>query len=197
VAALDPGVRLIYVARHGETDWNAVGRWQGHTDVPLNDTGRQQARELAATLQSQGLRVAASSDLSRARETAQIVAAALGLTFARADADLRERSFGIFEGLTRAECAERYPSEWAAWEKERRAPGGAESQVSLAARVHSAAQRIAMEVAADDAPALIVTHGGALRALVQAVTGEMPPFVKNGEVWRLVHAGHFVEARRA
>jgi len=189
-------MRVIYMARHGETDWNAEGRWQGHTDVPLNDTGRLQARGLAAALLPLGVRAAASSDLSRARETAEIVASALGVPMARTDADLRERSFGIFEGLTFAECAERYPDAWEAWQKERRAPGGAESQATLAERVMAAANRVALEVAADDAPALVVTHGGSLRALVAAVTGEMPPFVKNGEVWILVHEGRFVEARK-
>jgi broad specificity phosphatase PhoE len=189
--------RVLYLARHGETDWNVAGRWQGHTDIPLNDNGRQQARDLAQVLRPHGLRGAVSSDLSRARETAQIVAQILGAPLAYADADLRERGFGVFEGLTRQQCVERHPEAWRAWEQERRTPGGAETKEALAARVVAAATRVALQVATDDAAVLVVTHGGALRAFVEAVTGQMPQFVKNGEVWRVSYAeeGRFVEAR--
>ena len=91
--------RIIYLSRHGETDWNAEGRWQGHTDKPLNDNGRGQARALAESLRRTGLAGVVSSDLLRARETAEIVAAALGLTIDYFDPDLRERTIGVFEGL--------------------------------------------------------------------------------------------------
>ena len=207
--------RILYLARHGETDWNAEGRWQGHTDVPLNDTGRQQARALAEVLRPHRVRVAVSSDLSRARETAQIVAQALGVPLGHADPDLRERGFGVFEGLTRQECEAQHPEAWRAWTEHRTTPGGAETQQALAARVLSAATRVAQQVASapdgadeaneanETAAALVVTHGGALRALVEAVTGTMPPFVKNGQVWRLSFASaslgaagvRFVDAR--
>lgn len=192
--------RILYLARHGETDWNAAGRWQGHTDVPLNETGRQQARALAEALRPHRLHVAVSSDLSRARETAQIVAMALGVPLGHADPDLRERGFGVFEGLTRAECEAQHAEAWRAWTEHRRTPGGAESHQALAARMVAAATRVALQVASyeDDAAALVVTHGGALRALVEAVTGTMPPFVKNGQVWRVSYlreAERFVDAR--
>jgi probable phosphoglycerate mutase len=188
--------RVLYLARHGETDWNAVGRWQGHTDVPLNETGRLQARELAAALGAHGVVGAVSSDLSRARETAAIVAQALGVTLAYTDHELRERSFGIFEGLTREECTAQHPEAWRAWLEERRVPAGGETQEALTTRVVAAVARVALQVATDESPALVVTHGGALRALVHAVTGEIPPLVKNGEVWRVTWAERFVEARR-
>jgi probable phosphoglycerate mutase len=191
--------RILYLARHGETDWNAAGRWQGHTDVPLNDTGRQQARALAEALRPHGVHVAVSSDLSRARETAQIVAQTLGVPLGHADPDLRERGFGVFEGLTRAECETQHPEAWRAWLERRLTPGGAETQQALAARVVAAATRVALQLATrgDDAAALVVTHGGALRALVEAVTGTMPPFVKNGQVWRVSYVAgeRFVDAR--
>ena len=74
--------RLVFLTRHGETDWNIEGRWQGHTDVPLNDNGRTQAVAVAEALQSAGLCGVVASDLSRARETAQIVGAALGIEVA-------------------------------------------------------------------------------------------------------------------
>ena len=70
--------RLIFLIRHGETDWNAEGRWQGHTDVPLNQKGRTQALRVADALRKAGLGGVVSSDLSRARETAQIDCATLG-----------------------------------------------------------------------------------------------------------------------
>jgi len=88
--------RLLYVARHGETDWNVAGRWQGHTDVPLNDNGRAQARALAEGLRAHRLAGAVASDLRRAHETARIVAAELGIEVAYVDRELRERAFGVF-----------------------------------------------------------------------------------------------------
>jgi broad specificity phosphatase PhoE len=120
--------RFLYLARHGETDWNVAGRWQGHTDIPLNETGRAQARALVPVLRAVGVGAAVSSDLSRASETAGIAAAGLGVAVAYSDAGLRERSFGVFEGLTREECAARHPEAWRAWLEERRTPSGAESQ---------------------------------------------------------------------
>jgi probable phosphoglycerate mutase len=188
-------MRVVYLARHGETDWNVAGRWQGHTDVPLNDAGRTQARELAETLRVHGLGAVVASDLSRAHETARIVAVALGIEVAFIDERLRERCFGVFEGLTRDECQAQHAEAWRAWTERRITPGGAESQEVLAARVLAALGRVAAEVAREDAPALAVTHGGALRAVVAAATGTMPPFVKNGEVWRLVWDERIVEAR--
>src|SRR5580698_2711061 len=100
--------RLVFLARHGETDWNVAGRWQGHTDVPLNANGRAQALSVAEALRGAGLSGVVSSDLSRARETAKIVGESLGVEVAYLDADLRERTFGVFEGLTRDECEQRH-----------------------------------------------------------------------------------------
>jgi len=188
-------MRLLYLARHGETDWNAAGRWQGHTDVPLNESGRAQARALAGALGPLGIGGAVASDLARAHETARIVATGLGVSVAYTDRDLRERSFGVFEGLTREECAEQHAEAWRAWTEHRITPGGAETQETIAARMVAAVTRVATEVARDDAPALVVTHGGALRALVSAVTGQMPPFVKNGEVWEVTWDRRLVAAR--
>ena len=93
--------RILYLTRHGETDWNAEGRWQGHTDVPLNSTGEAQARAMADALRGTGIGAVVSSDLRRACDTARIVAGILGVDVAYVDADLRERAFGLFEGLTR------------------------------------------------------------------------------------------------
>jgi probable phosphoglycerate mutase len=177
--------RLLYLLRHGETDWNAVERWQGHTDVPLNATGRAQARAVAETLRAARLSGVVASDLSRAHETARIVAAELGISVAYLDTALRERSFGCFEGLTRAQCDRLHPVAWRAWLAERRPPAGAETHETLTARVVAAVARVAVSVARDDGPALIVTHGGSLRAIVAAATGELPAPVKNAAVWRV------------
>ena len=108
-----PAERLVFLARHGETEWNRAGRWQGKTDIPLSDAGRVQARALAACLLGRGIGAVHASDLQRATETAQIVAELLGIAALNVDARLRERGFGCFEGSTREECAERHPEAWA------------------------------------------------------------------------------------
>jgi probable phosphoglycerate mutase len=186
--------RHVYLVRHGETDWNAAERWQGHTDIPLNETGRLQARAVARSLRSLRLSAVVASDLSRAQETARIVAAELGLDVAYFDAALRERSFGCFEGLTREECDRIHPAAWRAWLAERRPPEGAEAHETLTSRVVAAVARAAEAVARDDAPAVVVTHGGSLRAIVAAATGRLPGPVKNTEVWRVTWENGLVGA---
>ncbi len=186
--------RLVFVARHGETDWNAAGRWQGHTDVPLNENGRAQAKALAVRLRGSRLAGVVASDLSRAHETARIVAAELGVTVAYVERELRERSFGVFEGLTRTECETDHAEAWQAWLAHRKPPRGAEGIEVLTARMVAAVGRVAETVAGEDAPALVVTHGGALRSVVASVTGELPPLVENGAVWVLVWEGRLVGA---
>lgn len=160
-------LRHLFLARHGETDWNAAGRWQGHTDVPLNATGRAQARALAERLRREGIAAIATSDLTRARATAEIVAQVLGLEVGLVDRDLREQRFGRFEGLTAGECARRFPEEWARYAAEPvLGPPGGETRAALIERllpaVHRAAERLAP-------PPLIVTHGGPMRALVAGI----------------------------
>jgi broad specificity phosphatase PhoE len=186
--------RLVFVARHGETDWNAAGRWQGHTDVPLNDKGRAQARALAGRLREACLAGVVASDLSRAHETARIVATELGVALAYVERDLRERGFGVFEGLTGAECETQHAEAWRAWLAERKPPEGAEGLEALTGRLVAAVGRAAEGVARDGAPALVVTHGGALRSVVASITGELPALVENGAVWVLVWEGRLVGA---
>lgn len=189
--------RFIFLARHGETDWNAAGRWQGHTDVPLNDRGRAQALTIAESLRSLGLGAVVSSDLARARETAQIVGASLGLDIAYLDADLRERMFGIFEGLTRDECERLHPEAWRAWVEERRPAHGVESHAAVAERVVAAIARAVSRLAVDGAPVLLVTHGGALRAAVHAATGVLPGPIANCAIWRIEWDGRILGASSA
>lgn len=89
----------FYVLRHGQTDWNAQARLQGSTDIPLNDTGREQARIAAGFMADEGITRIIASPLSRALETAQIVGARIGIT-PELDPRLTERNFGLFEGMT-------------------------------------------------------------------------------------------------
>jgi broad specificity phosphatase PhoE len=177
--------RFVFMARHGETDWNAEGRWQGHTDVPLNANGRVQAVTVAEALRGTGLSGLVSSDLSRAHETARIIAATLGLDVAYVDPDLRERMFGVFEGLTRSDCERLHPEAWRAWVEEQRPAEGVESPVAVAARVSGAIGRAAERIARDGAPVLLVTHGGALRSVVQKATGAPIGPIANGAIWRV------------
>ena len=98
----------IFVARHGQTDWNAEHRWQGHADPPLNERGRAEAQALAESLASRGIEAIYSSDLARGRETAEIVGARLGLPVV-VDARLREVDVGEWSGLTTPEIEQLYP----------------------------------------------------------------------------------------
>jgi broad specificity phosphatase PhoE len=153
-------VTTILLARHGETDWNRDGVWQGWADPPLNETGRAQARELAEQLRHVPFDAVYSSDLRRAHETAEIVAAPHGVPVV-ADPGLREIDVGSFSGLTRAQIEERFPN------GER--PDG-ETREQHAARVLDAVERIAREN--PGRRILLVTHGGTMRALHGHVTDE-------------------------
>jgi probable phosphoglycerate mutase len=201
MASIMPPSVTLYLARHGETDWNAEGRWQGQTDVPLNPLGREQARELAARVRGAGIRAIATSDLLRARQTAEIVAAELGLVVGHVDPDLRERRFGCFEGLTRDEVAARHPEAWAAYVADPGpAPPGGESRVDLLGRLVPAVVSVATRL---PGPLLVIMHGGSMRALLAAHVGEMPrpssaswPLhgIRNGHVFRVALAGERILA---
>jgi len=105
----------IILIRHGETPWNAVRRLQGHIDIPLSEVGARQAVLLGRALASEKLDAIVSSDLGRALQTAQAVAAHHKLELLT-DPALRERAYGVFEGLLYTEIAERYPIEFAEWQ---------------------------------------------------------------------------------
>jgi probable phosphoglycerate mutase len=176
--------RVIYLARHGETDWNRAGRWQGWTDIPLNETGAAQASALADSLRGLGIVRVVASDLSRARRTAEIVACALAIAEVELDIDLRERGFGLFEGLTREECAERYPDEWSSYRAGGVLPPGTEPHDVVRGRMLRAVRRAVEIESTIDGAILVVTHGSALRAFVQEATGTMPPPLSNCSVFR-------------
>ena len=186
-------MKVLYLARHGETDWNSAGRLQGQTDIPLNETGRSQARLLGQRLQGLGITSVGSSDLVRARETAEIIARGLELPFRGVLEDLRERRYGLFEGLTPEECQTRYPAEWERFLDPEVSPPRGESLIEVRARmlrgVHAA-------VLAWDVPALIVSHGRAIRELTSEIIGQPVGPIANGAVMKLVlNDGRWVEAR--
>lgn len=173
----------LYLTRHGETDWNKEGRWQGHTDIALNETGRAQAAALAARLSALQIGHIVASDLARARQTAEIVAQHLGIATVHVDQRLRERSFGVFEGLTREEVAARYPTEWSDYQEDKRiTPPGAEPHELVIARVHEAVLHVLRTASAT---ALVVTHGGSLRVLLSVLSGVAIAPVPNTAVFEV------------
>ncbi len=177
-------MRSLLLARHGQTSWNALGKLQGHTDIALDDTGRDQSRALAASLAPAGIRTVWTSDLERARETGAIIAAALGLAAPRTDPELRERQFGVFEGLTRDECASQHPEHWAAWLAQTSSPPGGEPRADAVIRMGRALERIA---AREEGPALVVSHGGVMRLWLMALLGTTVPLIANGATFLLEH----------
>jgi len=181
----------IFLARHGETEWNRVGRWQGSTDIPLSEVGRAQARHLAERLRNRDVTEVFTSDLSRARETAEIVAQALGVTRIRVDPRLRERGFGCFEGLTREECEERHTEVWARYLADRRTvPPGAEAQEQVVARVVAALTAVAESDLTGHV--LVVSHGAAIRSFVRTITGTAPAPLANTALFSVSYgAGSF------
>jgi len=104
----------LLVIRHGETTWNQASRIQGHIDIPLNGTGRWQATRVAEALVDEGVHAVYSSDLQRARDTAEAIAARLGLPL-QLESALRERQFGRLEGRTQEEVAQHWPEEARRW----------------------------------------------------------------------------------
>ncbi|MFO1269776.1 MAG: histidine phosphatase family protein [Rubrivivax sp.] len=162
--------RLV-VLRHGETAWNAAQRIQGHTDEPLNERGRRQAERLAQALAGEGITHVYTSDLARARATAEAVARAAGLAEVTAEPALRERAFGMFEGLTYAEVEARWPDEVRRWRAREPgfAPGGGESPEAFYARCVPCAAAIAERHRGQSVA--LVAHGGVLDCLYRAATG--------------------------
>jgi broad specificity phosphatase PhoE len=162
------GSNEVLLVRHGETDDNAAARFQGRRDTLLNERGREQSRALAESLRGEGLRALYTSPLRRASATAQIVGDVLGLT-AIVDARLAEADAGDWSGRLIADVTAAAPEEWQRWrcaDPTFRFPGG-ESVAEQAARVRAALA----DVARGPLPALVVTHGGSIRA----VTAIAPP----------------------
>ena len=157
---------IILLARHGETDWNRERRWQGHAPTRLNESGRAQARALAERLAPEEIEAVYSSDLPRAFETAEIVAAARGLE-PIPEPGLREIDVGSRQGHTAAELD---GTDW-----------DGESYDAHRDRVLSAVRRIAARH--PEGRLLAVTHGGSLRRLQEVVLGAPLDVLDNCGVW--------------
>lgn len=166
---LDATTRILAI-RHGETAWNVATRIQGNTDIGLNDIGLAQARRVADALRDEVVDAVYSSDLLRARQTAEAICASTSAPLSL-DAGLRERAFGVFEGLTWAEIASRFPLESQRWRNRDlsfAAEDGGEALPDFFARCMGAVRRIAK--AHPGQTVVIVAHGGVMDCLYRAAT---------------------------
>ena len=170
----------LFLIRHGETDWNIEGRWQGHADVPLNYRGREQAAQIAHSLADIGLKAIYSSDLTRAGDTAEALAATTGLTI-RYDKRLREIHQGEWQGLLVTEIQARYGEQF----QRRRenpltvAPPGGETVLQVKERVVGAVEDIIKEHQQERVA--VVSHGFAL-AVIQVHYLDLPIH----DVWDMI-----------
>jgi broad specificity phosphatase PhoE len=160
-------VTTLVLVRHGETDWNREGRWQGHSDTHLNELGREQARRVAGELRD--VDVVYSSDLARSRETADVIAGALGLDV-RLDPRLRERSFGAWEGLTVTEIEADFADAHARWlAGEGAGADDAEPFEAFGDRVQNFLEDVLGRH--PDETVLVVAHGGSIRVIHALASG--------------------------
>jgi broad specificity phosphatase PhoE len=156
-------IRLL-VVRHGESTWNAQSRWQGQADPPLSPLGERQAEEAAERLaEVASVRAVWTSDLVRARRTAELIASRLGVERVQPEPRLRERDVGSWSGLTREEIETRWPGYLA----ERRAPPDFEGDAELLARATAGLAAAVDGSASGDV--LVVTHGGVVRTIERSL----------------------------
>ncbi|HEU5089765.1 MAG TPA: histidine phosphatase family protein [Roseiflexaceae bacterium] len=185
-------MRILFV-RHGETEWNASLRYQGHADIPLNDRGLAQARAAARRLATYNVAAIYTSDLARAAGTAAQIGEVLGLA-PRPMPDLREIHVGQWEGLTPEELYRRYPDHMREYDRDpaRTVRLGGESYAQLQERALRALTAIAEANPAADT-VVAVSHGGTIRALLCHVIGlDLKYF---GRMW--LDNGSFTELRQA
>lgn len=161
----------IAFIRHGQTDWNAAGRMQGSSDIPLNDVGRQQARDAVAVLGAGTWDAIVSSPLSRARETAEIIAAGLGIELGRSYDELIERDYSQAEGMTDEEWEKLWPN---------KVGGGIEALDSVVARGRAAIEKIAADLPGRNVA--VVCHGTIIRYTLSALAGCTFDSILNGSV---------------
>jgi probable phosphoglycerate mutase len=167
-------VSRLIIWRHGQTEWNATDRVQGHTDVGLDDVGRAQATSSAQRIAEEHPDVIISSDLRRAADTAAALAAVTGLRV-RLDPRLREQYFGEWQGLTNAEVRDAYPDVWARWRRGEPADAaGIEEVDSLRERALAAVT----EAAQLGGTVVVATHGGTAKQAMGSMLG-WPPDVSS------------------
>jgi probable phosphoglycerate mutase len=175
---------VFALVRHGETDWNRERRIQGSTDIPLNDTGREQARATGELLASRRWTALIASPLSRAAETARLIGAAVGLGEPELEPRLAERDYGEAEGLTGPEIDARYPD---GTDVPGREPREAVAERAVAA-LHDLAARHPGEAV------IVVAHGGVIRSVLETVApGRHREAITNGSVHSFRHADGSLE----
>lgn len=160
----------LCLVRHGETDWNAGKRIQGHIDIPLSTMGHAQARAAGNALKDEGFAAIYTSDLTRARQTAEATAHLAKIPL-QLDPGFRERHYGVFQGLTYTECEARYPAAYACHKSRdpRFAPEGGESLLDFAGRLAQAFDTIVRRH--PDETVAIFTHGGVLDIAYRQAAG--------------------------
>ncbi len=164
-------MKRILLVRHGQTDWNLAGRWQGHIDIPLNTTGLEQARALAEHLHEQPISAVYASDLKRAQETGAVIAEAHGLAL-KTDARWRELHLGVFQGLTTSEINAKYPAESRRMREDYMGyviPTG-EARRAMQARAFAAYEQLLADEQGDEI--VVVSHGGTIRVVLLKLFGD-------------------------
>lgn len=196
----------ILLIRHGETAWNAIKRLQGHLDVPLNAEGERQAAALGRALRGEELDAIISSDLQRARQTAEAIAAPRGMTV-RTDPGLRERCYGAFEGMLYADISHHFPEAYAEWQSrhiDARFPRGVHDAETLREFSNRAVSTIVRIVSENNYRRVaLVTHGGVLECAYRHAQGigfvhardfdifnaSLNRFIWDGQALKLAHWG--------
>lgn len=161
----------ILLMRHGQTDWNKAGRWQGHADIPLNETGQQQAAALCERLQGWSIDAVYTSDLQRCVQTAVPLATALGIKPTLAPV-WRERDVGDFSGLTGEQARQQYPDVWNKASRGMVDPPNGEPFSAVQRRAWRAFETVAD--AHNEGTVAVISHGGLLHALLAQVMGIDP-----------------------
>lgn len=164
-------VLTILLLRHGQTDWNHTGRWQGHADVPLNETGQKQAQALCQRLSSWPIDTIYTSDLQRCVQTAVPLANELGIDPIQTQI-WRERDVGDFSGLTGEQAREQFPQVWARATRGMIDPPNGEAFTDVLSRAWRAYETV--RDAHSAGMVAVVTHGGLLHALLGQVMGIDP-----------------------
>jgi len=161
----------ILLLRHGQTDWNHSGRWQGHADIPLNETGQKQAAALCQRLRSWPIDTIYTSDLQRCVQTAEPLAAELGIVPIKKKV-WRERDVGDFSGLTGEQAREQFPDVWARTTRGMIDPPNGEAFTDVLSRAWQAYESV--RDTHSEGMVAVITHGGLLHALLGQVMGIDP-----------------------
>lgn len=179
----------LYLARHGRTHWNQLGRFQGRTDIPLDDLGRRQAQDLAHRLRG-SIEAVVASDMKRASESGRIVAETLGVPLLGLDSDLQERGYGIFEGLTRLQCEQQHPELWSKRTRDRNwEPPGGEPRELVVERMQRGLRRAVESLCGKYRCGLVIGHGSSLRMFLEVLTQGPVESIGNMQYRQVLHDG--------